>query len=78
MTAVTQHANALTTNAQPPPTAVRSQPATAGPMSAPSWKFVEFTLMALRRYLGPTSSLTNTCRAGWSSTVTRPSTRAMP
>jgi hypothetical protein len=38
---------------------------------------VEFTLMALRRYVGPTSSWTKTWRAGWSRTVTRPSTSAM-
>jgi hypothetical protein len=78
MVTVEQQASALAAKAQPAPTAVSSRPASAGPISPPSWKVVELTLIALRKYLGPTSSLTKTCRAGWSSTVTRPSTRAMP
>ncbi|KSU76946.1 hypothetical protein AS031_10220 [Pseudarthrobacter enclensis] len=77
MATVEQQATALAANAQPAPTAVRSRPASAGPIRPPSWKVVELTLMALRRYTGPTSSLTKTWRAGWSSTVTRPRTSAI-
>lgn len=55
MVAVEQHATAFPAKAQPAPTAVRSQPARAGPISPPNWNVVEFTLMALRKYLGPTS-----------------------
>jgi hypothetical protein len=53
MVTVEQQATALAAKAQPAPTAVSSTPARAGPISPPSWNVVEFTLMALRRYLGP-------------------------
>ena len=49
MATVEQQAMAFAANAQPAPTAVRSRPASAGPMSPPSWNVVEFTLMALRK-----------------------------
>ena len=49
MATVEQQATALAANAQPAPTAVSSSPASAGPIRPPSWKVVEFTLMAFRR-----------------------------
>ncbi len=52
-------------------------PETAGPTRAPNWKTEEFRLTALRMCFGPTSSETNTCRVGLSTTVTKPRTVAM-
>ena len=49
MATVEQQATALAAKAQPAPTAVSSSPASAGPISPPSWNVVEFTLMAFRR-----------------------------
>ena len=49
MVTVKQQATALAAKAQPAPTAVSSSPAMAGPIRPPSWKIVEFTLIALRR-----------------------------
>ncbi|GAA3096864.1 hypothetical protein GCM10020254_47710 [Streptomyces goshikiensis] len=62
--------------AQPEPTAVISTPASAGPTSRADWKLAEFRLTALATCAGPTISETNVCRAGLSTTVTRPSRKA--
>ncbi len=68
--------SAFTANAQPLPTAAISRPATAGPTSRAVWKLAAFRLTALARCFGPTISETKACRAGLSTTVTRPSSRA--
>ena len=50
--------------------------ATAGPISAPSWKIEVFMLIARRRSLGPAISCTNACRAGLSTTIAMPPRKA--
>ena len=54
-----------------------SRPATAGPTMPPSWKIVALRLTALRINVVPTSSPTKLCRAGLSTTTTRPNASAM-
>jgi hypothetical protein len=49
MATVEQQATAFPAKAQPAPTVVSRTPATAGPINPPSWKMVEFTLIAFRR-----------------------------
>ncbi len=66
----------LNRNAQPLPTPVITTPATAGPISRADWKLAEFSETALRSSCGPTISETNACRAGLSTTVARPTTKA--
>ena len=63
-------------NDQPWPTAWIRIPDSAGPTSAPNWKTEELRLTALRMWWSPTSSETNTCRVGLSTTVTKPSSIA--
>ncbi len=77
-TTATRHATALTTKAQPSPTAWISTPATAGPTSAPPWNTAEFRLIACPRFVGPATSLTNAWRAGASNAVARPVSSAAP
>ena len=59
-------------NAQAAPATVISTPATAGPTVRASWKLPEFSETALRTSRCGTISLTNVCRVGLSTTVTRP------
>ncbi len=72
MLTTSRQATALIRNDQPWPTAWISRPDAAGPTRAPNWKTDEFRLTALRMWRGPTSSETNTCRVGLSTTVTKP------
>ncbi len=60
----------------PLPMTAMSRPATAGPVTRPSWKLALLSAMALDRCSRSTISGTKACRPGLSSTVIMPSPKA--
>ncbi len=67
---------ALTRKQTPSPTLAIRIPATAGPTVRATLTSTEFRLTAFRRCSGPTSSIMNDCRAGFSNALLRPSRAA--
>jgi len=65
----------LTKNVHPMPTRPITSPATAGPTMRARLKPAELSATALDTSARPTSSITNDWRAGWSTTLAKPSAR---
>ena len=64
--------NAFAANAAAGPAWAMSTPLNAGPAMAPSWDSALFRPMAGRSAASPTTSLTKTCRVGWSTAAVMP------
>src|SRR5256886_2768483 len=65
----------LIKNTGPTPTRPMSTPATAGPTIRAALNAAEFSATAFATSPLPTMSMTNDCRAGWSTTFAKPRTR---